>query len=380
MLSAGNVQIFSKSFKNTCCFKIIVLRKKANLKLSRVLVAMSGGVDSSFAVSVLQNQGFDCTGVTMILCDEKAGDGGEDVFYAKQVTNLLNCGHLTLNYVDEFEKEVVSCFASAYEIGFTPSPCVWCNRKFKFGRLLSYAISNKFDYLATGHYACVEFSKSKGRYILKKAIDCKKDQTYFLYFLKQEQLSRVLFPLGKFKKSQIKKQANDKGFLTAKRAESQDICFVNGMHYSDFIRSFTKKNYCSGNFVDESGKILGEHRGIINYTVGQRKGLGLALKEPMYVKKIDVKANEVVLANRKSLLVDKIWLKNVNLISVDDFKGRLPVTVKLRYTTSEYDAFVRLEGLGYAVVYLQQAQILPARGQAVVFYDSDVVVGGGEVA
>ena len=339
---------------------------------------MSGGVDSSFTASYLTQQGFNCCGVTMMFMNLAKVES--NVNLAKQTTSMCCMNHVTLNYVEEFRKIVIEPFVKFYENGLTPNPCVWCNQFFKFGKLLTYALNNGFDYLATGHYARVCYSNRKQCYVLKKAVDLSKDQTYFLYFLNQEQLAHVLFPLGDFSKKHVKKQAKMMNFASAYCAESQDICFVNGVRYSSFISNFTKKKYCSGNFVDENGKVLGKHRGIIHYTVGQRKGLNLALHAPVYVKKINVLSNEIVLATRQNLFVEKILLNNVNLISISEFKGKLPVMVKLRYTMVEFQAFLSLEGKGYAVVQLQSPQIMPAKGQVVVFYDDDVVIGGGVVA
>lgn len=344
--------------------------------MKRVLVAMSGGVDSSFSICWLKNQGYDCTGATMML-GSKNDDG---LKLAGQAAKYNGCGHVVFNFYSEFKNQVISRFVKQYELGYTPNPCVWCNRLFKFGRLLEYAMENNFNYLATGHYAIVEFSKSKNCFVLKRAVDVKKDQTYFLYFLRQHQLSKILFPLGKFTKKKIKQMAADACLESAKSPESQDICFVGNYGYVNFIKKFTQKTYCSGNFVDEQGKILGCHEGIINYTVGQRRGLGLSLKEPFYVKQIKSETNEVVLAPKDGLLVKKIGLKDVNLIFLDETTtSSIFVTVKLRYGLTEFKANIIFVKINEAVVSLEEPQVAPARGQAVVFYDGEFVVGGGTV-
>lgn len=346
--------------------------------MKRVLVAMSGGVDSSFAVSVLSRQGFCVSGATMILSD---GFDERNVQLARQALKVCGCDgeHVVLDYSDEFKKQIILRFVEFYESGLTPNPCVWCNSSFKFGRLLDYAIEHDFDYLATGHYAKIEYSNRRGCYLLKKAADELKDQTYFLFLLKQHQLSRLLFPLGDFKKLDIKKQAKHEGIESVENSESQDVCFIKNIHYVDFIKKTTNRNYSHGNFVDEDGNVLGQHDGIINYTVGQRKGLGLSFKQPMYVKRIDCLTNEVVLSSRRGLNVKRIWLNGVNIISGKEMGSKIEVEVKTRYSSAQYKAAVRFFADETAQVEFEFEQIAPSKGQAVVFYDGSEVVGGGFV-
>ncbi len=346
--------------------------------MKRVLVAMSGGVDSSFVVSILSKRGFCVSGATMILSDEFDKD---NVKLAEQVMKVCDCygDYVVLDYSDEFKNQIISRFVKFYELGLTPNPCVWCNASFKFGRLLDYAIEHGFDYLATGHYAKIEYSNRRGCYVLKKAADEMKDQTYFLFLLNQKQLSRLMFPLGDLKKSDIKQQAKYEGIKSAENSESQDVCFIKNIHYVDFIKKTTNRNYSHGNFVDEYGNVLGQHSGIINYTVGQRKGLGLSLKQPMYVKRINCLANEVVLSDRQGLNVKRIWLNGVNIISGREIDSKIEVEVKTRYSPVQYKAKVRFFSDETAQVEFELEQIAPSKGQAVVFYDGLEVVGGGFV-
>ncbi len=361
--------ILKKSEKEL--IKILQMKKK-------VLVAMSGGVDSSFSFVHLNNNGYDCVGVHLIL-NECANIAAKIDLINDAIKKITNSNLITLNFVDDFKLNVIDNFIKFYELGLTPNPCVWCNKFFKFGKLLNYALENNFDYLATGHYAQIYFSESKNRFILKKAIDISKDQTYFLFFLRQDQLAKIKLPLGDFTKLEVKTLAQNIGLKSAYQPESQDICFVGNQHYVNFIKNITKKNYVSGNFVDETGKVLGKHSGILNYTVGQRKGLKLSLNKPMFVEKINVATNEIVLSPKHGLLTNQINLHNVSVTSNQFPTKPINVKVKLRYSSAEYKATVKFLSFDKAVVILEEEQTKPAIGQFVVFYNDDEVVGGGEV-
>ena len=271
--------------------------------MNKALIAMSGGVDSSVAAHLAIKQGFDCVGATMRLyenklCNKPCGNES-DIADAKAVCDKLSIEHLVFDFSNEFEEQIIKRFIHVYDNGATPNPCVDCNRLIKFGKLLEKMKLLRYDFVVTGHYAKIECQN--GRFLLKKAADKDKDQSYFLYSLTQEQLSHILLPLGDFSKTQIREIALENGFVNAKKGDSQDICFVPDGDYAKFIENYTKKSYPSGNFVDTNGKILGTHSGIIRYTIGQRKGLGLALPHPMYVCEKNIENNTVVLCKNEEL-------------------------------------------------------------------------------
>lgn len=349
----------------------------------KVLIAMSGGVDSSVAALIISREGLSCGGATMKLHSEYLqGEkcfSEKDILDAKKVSEALGIEHFVYDFSARFDETVIDNFVSSYENGLTPNPCVVCNRYLKFEELNRCAENEGYDFIATGHYARIEKDEKSGRFILKKAVDLLKDQSYFLYSLTQEQLARTLFPLGNLTKEEVRAIAVENGFITAQKEESQDICFVNGS-YAEFIESYTKKHYPEGNFIDSSGKILGTHKGIIRYTVGQRKGLGLSFSEPMYVTKVDPETNTVVLGVHSELFSSKLSCTNLNLISVEKITDSVRVKAKIRYRHKEADATVIQTGDSEAEVIFDEPQRAITRGQAVVFYDGDKVLGGGIIS
>lgn len=348
----------------------------------KVIVAMSGGVDSSVAARLLVDAGYTCMGVTMKLTSGEI-DGTccstDDVEDARCVARTLGIPYHVFNFSDRFDEAVIDKFIDAYEHGRTPNPCIDCNRYLKFDKLYDRARVLGYDAVATGHYAKVDFDAASGRYLLKKAADETKDQSYVLYTLGQEQLSHTLFPLGDMKKSETRALAERYGFINANKHDSQDICFVPSGHYADFIRSRTGKDYPEGDFVDESGRPLGRHKGIIAYTVGQRRGLGVAAGEPLYVKAVNPEKNTVTLAGEKALYSKVIRAKDINFIAVDGITRPMRVMAKVRYRQKEQKATVLQTGDDELTVTFDEAQRAPTAGQAVVLYDGDVVIGGGTI-
>ena len=347
----------------------------------KVLIAMSGGVDSSVAALIVSRAGHFCGGATMKLHSEylKGSEkcfSEKDIQDAKNVSHSLGIEHFVYDFSDRFDETVIDNFVTSYENGVTPNPCVVCNRYLKFEELNKCAEKEGYDFIATGHYARIEKDENSGRFLLKKAVDDLKDQSYFLYSLTQKQLARTLFPLGALTKDEVRTIALENGFATAQKEESQDICFVNGS-YADFIESYTKKHYPEGNFTDASGNILGTHKGIIRYTVGQRKGLGLSFSEPMYVTKVVPETNTVILGKHSELFSSKLSCTNLNLISVEKISEPMRVKAKIRYRHKEADATVIQTSDTTADVLFDEPQRAITRGQAVVFYDGDTVVGGG---
>lgn len=346
--------------------------------MKKVLVAMSGGVDSSVVALKLKQSGFLCCGATAIMYNS----GQETPIYlsrAQKVCKQLGIEHVTLDYREEFKEKVIKPFIKTYEKGATPNPCILCNIYFKFGKLFEYAKNNNFDYFATGHYARVCYDSLKKRWLLKKSKNKDKDQTYFLYFLQQEQLEKILFLLEDLDKDVVKQIAKENGFESYKIKESQDICFVEGKKYSSFIREHTRKEWPQGNFVDVSGQVLGKHNGIINYTIGQRKGIGLSFKEPMFVQKIDFLRNEVVLSKEEELFTKIAFAKNLRFICKENLKDEFRCSLKIRYRQKEEEAIVFRVEKDLVKIVFEKKQRAVAKGQAVVFYSGEDVLGGGEL-
>jgi len=348
----------------------------------KALIAMSGGVDSSVAAYLSVKEGFDCVGVTMKLHgsetpDDKACCSEDDIKDAQNVCDKLGIPYHVCNFRDDFKTKVIDKFICAYECGMTPNPCIDCNRYLKFDRLMQKACEIDCDFVVTGHYAIVE--QKAGRYLLKKALDKSKDQTYVLYSLSQNQLAHTIFPLGKMTKDEARTIAVENGFINANKKDSQDICFVPDGDYVRVIEKYTGKTYPEGDFVDTEGKVLGRHKGIIRYTIGQRKGLGLALAEPMYVLEKRTESNEVVLCRNSELFSKELVAGDFNWIMFDTPPEILRVKARIRYNQTEQDATVTPQSDGTVKIVFDEPQRAIAKGQAVVLYDGDYVVGGGTI-
>lgn len=353
--------------------------------MKKAIIAMSGGVDSSVAAFLTKNMGYECIGATMKLFDndeigqsrEKSCCSLEDTKDARSVAESLGMKYYVFNFSDCFKSSVIDRFVNDYENGRTPNPCIDCNRHLKFDRLFKRAEEIGFDYVVTGHYARIE--KNGERYLLKKAVDDTKDQSYVLYSMTQHQLAHTLFPLGSMCKSEARKIAEERGFINAKKRDSQDICFVQGGKYTDFIKEYTKKNYPEGDFKDIYGNVIGKHKGIIYYTVGQHKGLGISSEVPLYVKEVCPKDNSVILCESEDLFSKTLNASDINLISVETIEKPMRVMAKVRYRQQEQAATVVQTGENTIRVDFDEPQRAVTKGQAVVLYDNDTVVGGGTI-
>lgn len=353
--------------------------------MKKALIAMSGGVDSSVAAYFMKEQGYDCIGATMRLFEnEDAGISKEktccsldDVEDARQVANRLNMPYYVMNFTADFRSEVIDRFTCAYEAGATPNPCIDCNRYLKFERLFMRGIELGCDYIVTGHYARIE--EKDGRFLLKKAVDPGKDQSYVLYSLTQAQLAHTLFPLGEFSKTQIRHIAEEHGFVNARKHDSQDICFVPDGDYAAAITRFTGKTYPCGDFTDQEGHCLGQHKGIIRYTIGQRRGLGLSLPESLYVCKKDMVHNTVILGKNEALFSSSLDAKDFNWIAFDAPASPIRAKARVRYQQKEQWATITPTSPDTIHLEFDEPQRAITSGQAVVLYEDDLVVGGGTI-
>lgn len=341
---------------------------------NKALIAMSGGVDSSVAAFLTKEKGFECSGAIMRLYD-KPESHGSDIADARSVCEKLQIGFNIFDFRDEFKKCVIEQFVRAYENALTPNPCIECNKHFKFDRFLSGAKELGNDYIVTGHYARIE--KQNGHYFLKKGADVTKDQSYVLYNLTQNQLSRIMFPLGDMSKAEIRDIALDIGFINASKKDSQDICFVPDGDYITVIKKYSGKDYPDGDFVNTKGEIIGKHSGIINYTIGQRKGLGCAFGEKLYVVDKNAVTNTVVLGKNEELFSKYVDVDSVNWIADENPPQSFEAFAKIRYNSKEAPAKIVKTGQTSVRIEFAQSQRAPAKGQSAVIYDGDTVVGGG---
>ena len=347
----------------------------------KALIAMSGGVDSSVAAYLTMQAGLSCIGATMRLYEPES-DGTscpQQIIDAKSVADRLGLPFHVFDLKDSFRCHVMDAFVRAYESGATPNPCVECNRHLKFGLLLEQAMALGCDCIVTGHYARITKHPQTGRWTLQKALDESKDQTYFLYALTQEQLSRIRFPLGELTKVAAREIAESQNFITARKKDSQDICFIPDGDYPAFIQRYTGHTYPQGDFLDSDGNVVGKHRGAYAYTLGQRKGLGIAMGEPVYVCAKDMQANTVTVGPQDALMRTTLLADNWYWQSVETICEPLHVTAKARSRMAEQPATVYPEENGKIKVVFDQPQRAITPGQAVVLYDGDTVVGGGTI-
>lgn len=346
---------------------------------------MSGGVDSSVAAKLMKNEGYECIGVTMKLHDNGDLDldatntccSLSDVEDARNVASKLGMPYYVLNFQDDFKEKVIDQFVNAYKCGRTPNPCINCNQHMKFAKLFDYAKSMDCDYIVTGHY--VRIDEVDGKFRLLKALDDTKDQSYVLYGMTQEQLAHTKFPLGNLRKTETRALAEDGGLINADKPDSQDICFVPDGDYAKVISKYSGTNDTPGDFVDTEGNVLGTHKGITHYTVGQRKGLGLPMKHPVYVKKIDPSSNQVILSTNEELFETTLTASDVNWISGEAPHGPIHVSAKIRYRHKEQPCTVTPVSDNKIQVVFDEPQRAITPGQAVVLYDGDVVLGGGTI-
>ena len=353
----------------------------------RALIAISGGVDSSVAAFLTKEEGFDCAGATMkLFSNEDIGVEGEsrccsldDVEDARSVANRLGIPFFVFNFSDNFRREVIERFIAAYKSGATPNPCIDCNRFLKFDKFFSRAKELDIGHIVTGHYAAVYYDAASRRWGLKKGTDESKDQSYVLYSLTQEQLAHTLLPLGGMSKTEVREIARDNGFINAKKRESQDICFVPDGDYAAFIERYTGEPNRPGNFVDGEGRVLGRHRGFVRYTIGQRRGLGLSLREPLYVCAKRAADNTVILGRGEELFSKSLTASGINLIACERISSPLRLRAKVRYKQREQWATVEQTAEDRLRVDFDEPQRAVTPGQAVVLYDGSCVVGGGTI-
>lgn len=346
---------------------------------------MSGGVDSSVAAYLLKEQGYDVIGVTMQIWQDQdvftqAQEGGccglSAVDDARRVADRLEIPYYVMNFKADFQKAVIDYFVDEYEKGRTPNPCIACNRYVKWESLLQRSLEIGADYIATGHYARVE-QLPNGRYAIRNSVTAKKDQTYALYNLTQEQLARTLMPVGAYTKDEIRKIAEEVGLLVAHKKDSQEICFVPDNDYAGFIKNSTGKTIPKGNFVLADGKVIGEHQGIIHYTIGQRKGLNLSMGHPVFVTKIRPDSNEVVIGENEDLFVNTLICDRVNFMAMEGLDGEVRLKAKIRYNHPGAECVISPAEDGKVRVTFDQPQRAITPGQAVVFYQGEYVAGGG---
>lgn len=354
--------------------------------MAKVLVGMSGGVDSSVAAKLLIDDGHDVMGVTLKLFepedvtkDIRACGSLADVRDAKEVSQKLGIKHTVFDMKSDFRRDVMDYFIDSYLKGETPNPCLECNKKIKFGRMLEEAEKLGFDLIATGHYAKRVFDEKSGKYQLVRPSDRSKDQTYVLYGITQYQLSKTLFPLGEYDKAQARKIAENAGLVNYGKPDSQDICFVPDGDYAGFITANSDAVIKEGDYLNTLGEKIGAHKGVIHYTIGQRKGLGIALGKPAYVTDKDAEKNTVTIGDKENLFKSKIEVRDLNWISGEILTKPINVTAKTRYSQNEAEAIVTPIDESSAVVEFKTPQRAPAKGQAAVFYDGDILLGGGTI-
>ena len=354
--------------------------------MAKVMVGMSGGVDSSVAAKLLLDEGYEVMGVTLKLFDGEDVDEGvrtccslSDVEDARSVAYKLGFEHLVFNFKDDFRQHVMNQFVDSYLSGETPNPCIECNKHIKFDKMLRRAEELGFDYIATGHYAERKFDEKTGKYYLVRPADRSKDQTYVLYGLTQYQLSKTLFPLGGYDKTKVRKIAEDAGLVNSRKPDSQDICFVPDGDYAGYLEREEGLKAVPGNFVDMNGKVLGTHKGIIHYTIGQRKGLGLAMGHPVFVVDIIPETNEVVIGENADTFSKELIADKTNFMSVERPEDGMQVIGKIRYAHKGAPCRIYMLDADRVRVVFDEPVRAATKGQAVVFYEDDHIVGGGTI-
>ena len=345
----------------------------------KAMIAMSGGVDSSVAALLMKQAGYACMGVRMELYSPESEEPSGDNADAKRVADRIGMPFCCLDYRELFKDQVIRRFVESYECGATPNPCIECNRYIKFGRLMTAMAEMGCDYIVTGHYARIQRDPQTGRYLVFKAKDISKDQSYVLYHMTQDQLAHTLLPLGEYTKAEIRQIAEEHGFVNARKHDSQDICFVPDGKYASFIEAYRGRQAEPGDFVLQDGTVMGRHKGLIRYTIGQRRGLGLSLTHSMYVCAKDIEKNQVIIGENEDLFSTELDADQINFIPFDHLDQPIRCTAKTRYKQKEVPAVVTQTGPDRIHVSFETPVRGITRGQSVVLYDEDMVIGGGVI-